>query len=77
MSNASPTDADDIRHEIEQTRADLADTVDALTAKLDVKARAKAKVQEARPYGGQILAAAIAAALTVVLLARRRARRSR
>jgi hypothetical protein len=38
------SDPDAIRADIEQTRADLAETVDALHAKLDVKAQAKAKV---------------------------------
>ncbi len=41
-----PSDPDEIRAEIEQTRADLADTVDALSAKLDVKARAGDKAHE-------------------------------
>ena len=39
--NGSSPDA--IREEIERTREDLAGTVDALHAKLDVKARVKAK----------------------------------
>jgi hypothetical protein len=39
---------DEIRAEIEQTRSDLGDTVDALTTKLDVKAQAKQKVDSVR-----------------------------
>lgn len=42
------SDAEQLRAEIEETRADLADTVNALSAKLDVKARAKAKVDDVR-----------------------------
>jgi hypothetical protein len=46
MSDAKPADPDQIREEIEATRADLADTVDALSTKLDVKAQAKSKAHE-------------------------------
>ena len=35
-----PSDADAVRADIEATRAELAETVDALHQKLDVKARA-------------------------------------
>jgi hypothetical protein len=45
------SDPDAIREEIEQTRADLADTVDALQYKLDVKARTK---DRARATGEQL-----------------------
>jgi ElaB/YqjD/DUF883 family membrane-anchored ribosome-binding protein len=37
---------EDIRAEIEQTRAEVGDTVEALAAKTDVKAQAKAKVAD-------------------------------
>jgi Protein of unknown function (DUF3618) len=37
---------DDIQAEIEQQREQLAETVDQLTHKLDVKAQASAKVEE-------------------------------
>ncbi len=40
------TSPDAIRAEIEQTREDLAGTVDALHAKLDVKSRAQQKAAE-------------------------------
>lgn len=36
---------DEIRSDIEQTREDLGDTVEALAAKTDVKSRAKARAQ--------------------------------
>jgi hypothetical protein len=40
------SDTEDLKSEIERTRAELADTVDALTAKLDVKAQAQHRAQE-------------------------------
>ena len=40
----SSNDPDAIREEIERTREELAGTVDALHAKLDVKSQAKARV---------------------------------
>ena len=40
------SDVEDLKSEIEQTRAELADTVDALTAKLDVKAQASERAHE-------------------------------
>jgi uncharacterized protein YjbJ (UPF0337 family) len=47
MTDDQPS-AEEIRTGIEQTRAELADTVDALTDKLNVKARAGDKVGEAK-----------------------------
>jgi MYXO-CTERM domain-containing protein len=41
-------DPDAIREDIERTRENLAGTVDALHAKLDVKSQAKARVARAR-----------------------------
>ena len=41
-------DPEEIREDIERTRENLADTVDALHAKLDVKSQAKARVARAR-----------------------------
>jgi hypothetical protein len=38
------SDIDELQSQIEQTREELAETVDALGAKLDVKARAKEKL---------------------------------
>lgn len=35
---------EELQHEVEETRAELAETVEALSAKLDVKSRARDKV---------------------------------
>jgi len=40
--------AEELQHEIEQTRQRLGETVDELAAKADVKARARAKAAEAK-----------------------------
>ena len=45
MSNQSP---EEIQAEIEQQREQLAGTLDALSAKLDVKSQAKVKVAEVK-----------------------------
>ena len=45
MTSQTP---EEIQADIEQQRERLADTVDALSAKLDVKAQAKAKVDDAK-----------------------------
>jgi chromosome segregation ATPase len=42
------TDPDQIEAEIESTREDLSDTVDALSRKLDVKAQANDRVDEVK-----------------------------
>lgn len=42
----NPSDPDQIREEIERTRADLAQTVNALSTKLDVKQQASQKANE-------------------------------
>jgi Protein of unknown function (DUF3618) len=49
-TSASPAsdDPEAIRRDIERTRDDLAETVDALHAKLDVKSQAKARVARAK-----------------------------
>lgn len=49
-ANGAPRsgDPDAIRADIERTREDLAGTVDALHAKLDVKSRSKAKIAEVK-----------------------------
>jgi uncharacterized protein YjbJ (UPF0337 family) len=46
-SSDSPTDPQQLRAEIEQTRAELGQTVQDLTAKADVKTRAKQAVGDA------------------------------
>jgi hypothetical protein len=43
---------EEIRADIEQTREDLGDTVEALSAKTDVKAQAKAKVESVKEKVG-------------------------
>ena len=43
-----PNDTAALRHEIQQTRQDLGETVEALAAKADVKARAHEAVAEAK-----------------------------
>jgi hypothetical protein len=50
-TTTKPTTSDDpdaIREDIERTRNELAGTVDALQAKLDVKAQAKARLARAK-----------------------------
>jgi LPXTG-motif cell wall-anchored protein len=47
MSQVSPSDPPALQHEIEQTRADLGETVEALAAKVDVKARTKSVLDQA------------------------------
>ncbi len=69
----SGTDPDAIRADIERTRENLAETVDALHAKLDVKGQATAKVahvkDQATTESGkprpEIVAGAVVAALLV------------
>jgi hypothetical protein len=65
-------DPDAIREEIERTRDDLAETVDALHAKLDVKSQARAKVAEVKSQAttasGKPRPELIAGAAGVVLL---------
>ncbi len=60
---------DELERQIEQQREDLAHTVDALQAKLDVKARAQHKAQEIRRHpawiGGAVAAAVAIGALVV------------
>jgi Protein of unknown function (DUF3618) len=47
MTETPPSDPQALRAEIDQTRADLGETVEALAAKTDVKARAKQAASEA------------------------------
>jgi hypothetical protein len=58
MSADTPTDPQQLRDEIAQTRAELGDTVQALAAKTDVKARAKRTASDA---AGQIRQKAVSA----------------
>ena len=47
-SSGGKPDVDALRAEIKQTRADLGETVQALAAKADVKARAKEQVEQTK-----------------------------
>ena len=79
MTSQSP---EEIQAEIEQQRAQLAGTLDALSAKLDVKAQAQAKVAEVkgrattetgRPRNEVLLAgAAVVVVVVTIVLWRRR-----
>ncbi len=75
---AEPTDPDQLRGEIADAREDLGDTVEALAAKADVKAQAKAKVDEhveqvkKNPAPPAAVAAGVVAFLLLVLALRRR-----
>ena len=44
----APDDIEQLQHQIDETRDELADTVEALAAKADVKARAKEKASQIR-----------------------------
>jgi hypothetical protein len=75
-TSTTPTtsnDPDAIRADIERTRNELASTVDALQAKLDVKAQAKARAARAKDRattdGGLPRPEVVAGALGAVLLA--------
>jgi predicted pyridoxine 5'-phosphate oxidase superfamily flavin-nucleotide-binding protein len=65
-------DPEEIREDIERTRENLAETVDALHAKLDVKAQARARVARAKDQAttadGKPRPELIAGAVGVMLL---------
>ncbi len=74
MSSQTP---EEIQAEIEQQREQLAGTLDALSAKLDVKSQAQAKVAEVkdratddqgRPRNELLVAGAVAVVLVVALV---------
>jgi hypothetical protein len=46
--DTEPRTPEEIERDIEQQREQLAETIDALTAKVDVKAQAKAKVEDVK-----------------------------
>ncbi len=54
----TPTDPRQLREEIQQTRADLGDTVEALAAKTDVKTRAKQALNDRAGQARQQLSTA-------------------
>lgn len=60
--DAGLSQQDIVKSDIEQTRAELADTVDALSAKLDVKARAGEKVDQAKSKVSEAASKAVQAA---------------
>jgi hypothetical protein len=82
-TDREPREPDAIRDEIHRTREDMGRTLDALTAKLDVKSQAKAKVDQARQnvqsiYQRQpaaIIAGAGAVVALLVVMVVRRSRR--
>ena len=57
---------EEIRASIEQTRRDLGDTVEELAAKTDVKAHAKAKVEEVKQSRAPLIVGGVLATLLVV-----------
>jgi hypothetical protein len=78
--HAHPRGPEEIREEIERTREELGETVEALAAKTDVKARAGAKIDDVRrrarafagnPSAMRMVAAVAAVALLGVVSARR------
>ena len=52
-NDASDLTADQLREEIAETRQELSETLDAITAKLDVKARASDKADEMKAQAAQ------------------------
>lgn len=72
-ASPAPNDPDVIREDIERTRENLADTIDALHAKLDVKSQARARFAAAKDRATtdsgkprpEVLAGAIGAMLLV------------
>jgi hypothetical protein len=79
VPNPKPT-IEELRAEIKQTRADLGETVQALAAKADVKARALEQVEQARERVRRngvpivLVVAGVAAAVGVILIVRGRRR---
>ena len=49
---AGPQDTDELRREIEHTREELGETVEALAHKADVKGQAREKVEEVKASAG-------------------------
>jgi len=84
-SRTNGTTPDEIEADIVRQRDELASTVDALQAKLDVKARAQDKAAELRDRATtdegkptpQVLAGAVAAVAVIGVLVALRVRRSR
>jgi len=66
--------SEQIEADIARTRAELAQTVDELTARLDVKARVRERIQQTSPttLGVGVAAVAVLVAAVVVIRHRRR-----
>lgn len=65
--------SDDLQQEIDETREHLGETVDALTAKFDVKSRAKDSFAEAdKRKLGLVTALVVLASVAALVLWRRR-----
>jgi hypothetical protein len=72
---AGTVTADELRHDIEQTREELGDTAAALGAKADVKGRAKERVNEIKenpPVPPIAIAGAVAVVVVLTIVVRRR-----
>ena len=63
-------DVTELRHDIEQHRAELAASVDALADKLDVRSRLRAKAASLKPLA--VPAGALTAVLALVVVVRKR-----
>ena len=64
--------SDDLQQEIDETREHLGETVDALTAKFDVKSRAKDSLAEADKRKLGLMALVVLASVAALVLWRRR-----
>jgi ElaB/YqjD/DUF883 family membrane-anchored ribosome-binding protein len=62
-------DTEQLRREIERTRAELGATVEALSHKADVKAQARAKAEQAKSQAQEKPAVALAAGIGVAMVA--------
>lgn len=65
-------DVTELKQDIEQHRAELAATVDALAERLDVKSRARAKAVELKPVAVPVAGVLAVVALVVTVVKKRR-----
>ena len=65
----SEQETEQLRRDIERTRAELGATVEALSHKADVKAQARAKAEQARSHAQENPAVPIAAGIGVAIVA--------
>jgi ElaB/YqjD/DUF883 family membrane-anchored ribosome-binding protein len=72
-TTAAQRDPEAIREEISRTRADMGETLDALSAKLDVKGQAKAKAEHAKTQAKTTAEQAMTQAQTLVSQAKQQA----